>query len=105
MGVFRLTNCGYTSPIRTGGLPQSSADMNDDDLSLHSEHTSNYLQNNPAPAQSQALSQGQSQTSFGSTQLLGPVRSEEVYAVMTGSAGLRSLMPQHTPMQPMRDPY
>jgi hypothetical protein len=65
----------------------------DDDISLHSEHSASH------PSQSlQPLS-------HQSSALLGPVRSEEIYNVITGSAGLKSLMPQHTPMLPVRDPY
>lgn len=32
-------------------------------------------------------------------------QSEQVYSLLTGQAGLKSLHLQHTPMQPVRDPY
>lgn len=83
------------NPSADGAVPDSSAplsrarsDRMDDEISLHSEHSFN----NQASLQS-------------TSQVLGPLRSEEIYSVITGSAGLKSLMPQHAPMQPVRQPY
>lgn len=74
--------------------PPPRGELMDDELSLHSEHSHNNLL------------QGSQQSQYASSaQVLGPVRSDEIYAVITGSAGLKSLMPQHTPMVPVRDPY
>jgi hypothetical protein len=70
-------------------------ELMDDEISLHSEHSFN---NNGPSLHPLSLHSSQSGT-------LGPVRSEEIYSVLTGSAGLKSLMPQHTPMIPVRDPY
>uniref|UniRef100_A0A7S3M6C0 Uncharacterized protein n=2 Tax=Spumella elongata TaxID=89044 RepID=A0A7S3M6C0_9STRA len=70
------TQSGLTGPI-------------DDDISLHSEH--NGLHTNSQVSQS--------------TYNLNIPRSEEIYNVMTGSAGLKSLMPQHAPMIPVQHPY
>lgn len=76
-----------------GEASQQAGSQMDDDISLHSEHSGNY------PSQSlQPLS-------LQSSSILGPVRSEEIYNVITGTAGLKSLMPQHTPLIPVRDPY
>ena len=74
-------------------LPTDTAEGSmDDEISLHSERSIQAAGTSPVlggPAHA----------------VLGPVRSEEVYSVLTGSAGLKSLMPQHTPMIPIRDPY
>jgi hypothetical protein len=77
------------------GMSTVRGELMDDEISLHSEHSMN---NNSPSLHPLSLHSSQSGT-------LGPVRSEEIYSVLTGSAGLKSLMPQHTPMIPVRDPY
>lgn len=62
----------------------------DDDISLHSEHNGLHTT---------------SQVSHSTHSLVNIPRSEEIYNVMTGSAGLKSLMPQHAPMMPVQHPY
>lgn len=61
----------------------------DDDISLHSEH---HLHTT-------------SLATLSTQNLNNNPRSEEIYNVMTGSAGLKSLMPQHAPMMPVQHPY
>lgn len=84
----------------------------DDELSLHSEHSHNNMfllpQEGSQTSGSSLLHSSNNGGGYGGgdpSQVLGPVRSEEIYQVITGSAGLKALMPQHTPMVPVRDPY